>query len=220
MGAEVAGQGTGAPVRSEPTPRVVLITGAPGSGKSTLGATLAGAVRAPFLARDDVRGGLFLTAGSWSDRPQPVPASDDAVEALLRIVETMAGLGVSCVVEYVIRAARPRDLDRLTAVADCVVIATSCRDPLGRFAERNGADRLLNRRAVLDVLGYEDIERQTAAATERMRQVTADMRTRFDLPVLQVTTDDGYDPGLDRIIEFATSGTPVLRATPFREESV
>ena len=40
-----------------------MVTGAPGSGKSTLGAELSRALRMPFIARDDVRGGLFFTAG-------------------------------------------------------------------------------------------------------------------------------------------------------------
>ena len=213
MGTEVDGQPSVAAV-SAPIPRVVLITGAPGSGKSTLGATLASELRVPFLARDDVRGGQFLTAGSWSDRPQRVPAALDAVEAFLRIVEGMVDLGVSCVVEYVVRAGRPSDLARLTASADCVVVATWCRDPLGRFADRNRADRLLNRRAVLDALGYEDIEQQTAAASERMRRVSLDLRTEFDLPLLRVRTDDGYDPGLARIIEFATAAAPAARRSP------
>ena len=38
-----------------------------------------------------------------------------------------------------------------------------------------------------------------------MRSVVAELRTDFDLPTLRVDTDDGYDPGLERIIEFATS---------------
>jgi hypothetical protein len=30
------------------------------------------------------------------------------------------------------------------------------------------------------------------------------MRTDFDLPLLRVNTDDGYDPGLDDIVDFVT----------------
>lgn len=129
-------------------PRVVLVTGAPGSGKSTLGAALARAVRVPFLARDDVRGGLFLTAGAWGPRPARVPPADEAV------------------------------------------------------------DRLLSRRPVLDVLGYATVDDHTAAAAARMGSVAGAMQVDLGLPTLRVATDDGYEPGLDAIVEFAVAATP------------
>ncbi len=185
--------------------RVALITGEPGSGKSTLGAELARVLRIPFLARDDVRGGLFFTQGSWTDAPGELPSSDEAVDALLRLVETAAGLGVSLVVEYVVRRGRPRDLERLTAVADCVVLVTSCGDARKRFVQRSLDDRLLNRPAVLDALGYVSIDEHTNDAAARMDAVIAGMRTEFDVPTMHVGTDDGYAPALDQIIEFVTT---------------
>jgi predicted kinase len=186
---------------------VVLITGQPGSGKSTLGADLSHALRVPFIARDDVRGGLFFTAGAWSARPRSVPTSEEAVEAFLRIVETTAGLGVSCIVEYLVRQGRPDDLRRIATAADCRVVHTWCRDAQERFVRRNDTDRLLNRQPVLDVLGYATIGEHTSDASRRMRSVAGEMRTDFDLPILRVNTDDGYEPGLDGIIDFVIDGT-------------
>jgi predicted kinase len=185
--------------------RVVLITGEPGSGKSTLGGELARALRIPFLARDDVRGGLFFTQGSWTDAPGELPSSDEAVDALLRLVETAARLGVSLVVEYVVRRGRPGELERLTAIADCVVLVTSCADARTRFVQRSLDDRLLNRPAVLDALGYPSIEAHAADAAVRMDAVRNEMRTELDLPRLHVGTDDGYAPALDQLIEFVTT---------------
>jgi len=189
-------------------PRVVLITGEPGSGKSVLGATLSRALRVPFIARDDVRGGLFFTAGAWSPQPRSVPTPDEAVETFLRIVESTVGLGVSCIVEYVVRQGRPDDLQRIAAAtgAGCRVLHTSCRDAPKRLARRIASDRLLNRRPVLDALGYTTIDEHTNDATARMRSVTDQMQTDFDLPVLKVDTDDGYEPGLDLIIDFLIDG--------------
>jgi chloramphenicol 3-O-phosphotransferase len=68
-------------------PRIILLTGAPGSGKSTLGRALSAALRIPFIARDDVRGGLTMTAGAWRDSLDQLPASDTAVDAFLDIVD-------------------------------------------------------------------------------------------------------------------------------------
>ncbi len=185
--------------------RIVLVTGAPGSGKSTLGAELARSLRIPFVARDDVRGGLFFTDGGWTPNPRRVPNPDEAVETLLQMVETTAGLGVSCIVEYVVRQGRPHDWTRITAAADCVVLLTTCRDAMSRTIHRARNDALLNRRAVLDALGLASIEDHTTAAISRMESVVEEMRTDFDVPMLQVATDQEYQPGLDQIIDFVVS---------------
>jgi predicted kinase len=186
--------------------RVVVVTGAPGSGKTTLGTDLSRALRIPFMARDDVRGGLFFTAGSWSARPRRVPTPEESAEAFLRMVEATASLGVSCVVEYVVQQDRPSDIQRLSSVADCVVVLVECREHLERLASRNRVDRLLNRQPVLDALGYTTIDEHTRDAVARMRSVAKAMRVDFGLPTLRVNTDDGYEPGLDDIVEFVTTG--------------
>jgi hypothetical protein len=151
---------------------------------------------------------LFLTAGAWSARPRRVPTADEATDAFLRIVESTVALGVSCIVEYLVRRGRPADLRRLATVADCRVLHTWCRDGPARLARRNASDRLLNRRPVLDALGYTSIDEHTSDAIVRMRSVSDDMQTDFDLPVLKVNTDDGCEPGLDLVIDFVVDGAP------------
>jgi predicted kinase len=196
----------------ERRPTVILMLGEPGSGKTGLGTTLARTLRVPFLARDDVRTGLYFTTGAWGDQPGPPPSRDDATGTFLSLVETMAGLGVSCVAEYVIRDGRPEDLERITRVARCVGVRTWCDDAAARRATREQADPLLRRPPVLAALGYRTIDEHVAQATTRMAEVTSLMRTAFDFPVLGVSTDDGYDPSIPEIVEFVVScagGQPV-----------
>ena len=194
-------------------PRVVLLTGAPGSGKSTLGRELARSLRLPFLARDDVRGGLFFSAGAWTDRLDRWPPGDEAVEIFLTTVERLLASGVSCVVEYVVRENRPQDLDRITALGDCVVIVTRCAEAMERVRNRNLADRLIANKTVLDALGMESVEEHTDAVVARMRVVQDEMRQEFALPLLEVDTSAGYDPAFEDILTFATSSTQNLEAS-------
>ena len=119
-------------------------------------------------------------------------ARDNATGAFLSLVETMAGLGVSCVAEYVIRDDRPEDLERITRVARCVGCGPGVTTPRRR-ATREQADPLLRRPPVLAALGYRTIDEHVAQATTRMAEVTSQMRTAFDFPVLGVSTNDGYD---------------------------
>jgi predicted kinase len=188
-------------------PRLVLVTGAPGSGKTTLGRQLGAELRVPFLARDDVRGGLLLTAGAWTDRLDHVPTGEDAVDAFLSIVETTLAAGVSCVVEYVVRTDRPGDLDRLAAAGEVVVIVTDAIGTDARLRRRNATDRLVANRAVLDALGLSSVDEHTDAMIERMRTVEHEMRTAFSMPTLRVDTSDGYRPGLDTVVDFAVTAT-------------
>jgi predicted kinase len=192
----------------ERSPTVVLMVGEPGSGKTTLGTRLARALRIPFLARDDVRMGLYFTSGAWSERPGPPPPRDEATGTFLRVVETMTGLGVSCVAEYVLRDDRPEDLARLTSAARCVAVRTWCDDAPARQAGREQADGLLQRQPVLDALGYRAVDEHVAQAAAHMAAVTARMTTVFDFPVLAVETNDGYDPPLAEIVDFVTRSRP------------
>jgi len=183
--------------------RIVLITGRPGSGKSTLGRELSQKLRLPFLARDDVRGGLLFSAGAWSESVERIPSGEEAVSLFLELVELLARGGASCVVEYVVRANRPEELSRLMAAGDCVAIMTHCDRALDRFADRNRCDPLIANKALLAATGYDSVDAHTTNAIERMRQVERDMLLQFPFPLLEVDTTDGYAPILPEVLEFA-----------------
>ena len=186
-------------------PRVVLVTGAPGSGKSTLGSQLAAMLRVPFIARDDIRGGLFFSAGAWGDELDRVPSADEAVEVFLQTVEGLLERGVSCVVEYVVRSHRPADLDRIVAAGECVVIMTRCDAALSRVAQRNLADRFVANRTILDAAGVGSVEEHTETVIVRMEQVEREMLREFPVPVLHVDTTEEYVPSLEAVVAFATA---------------
>jgi predicted kinase len=186
-------------------PRAVLVTGAPGTGKSTLGRQLAVLLRVPFIARDDIRGGLLFSAGAWGDELVRVPSGDEAVDVFLETVEGLLARGVSCVIEYVVRAHRPDDLDRIRAAGDCVVIMTTCHDSMSRVVQRNLSDRLIANAAVLHAAGMESVEEHTASVVPRMQQVESEMLLQFPVPILHVDTTGEYNPSIEAVLEFVTA---------------
>lgn len=190
-----------------PRPWLVVVTGEPGSGKSTLGRDLARRLRLPFLSRDDVRWGLFASAGVWTDQAQELPDRDTAREAFLQIVEETARRGVSAVLELIVFQDRPEELERLLAVADVLVVLTTCRDAADRALRREQTDWLHNQPSVLAAFGHRSIDDHLRDGAEQVDAVRRAMVTSFDAPVLEVRTDDGYDPSLDRVADWVVAAT-------------
>ncbi len=136
---------------------------------------------------------------------RPAQQRDDAVEAFLQVVEKTAGLGVSAVLEFIVFRDRPESLARLEKVADCFVVFAVAGEAGSRADRRDLADPLLNRRSVLDALGHGSVESYTEGRGREI--VRAGMRTDFNLPLLTVRTDDGYDPPLAQVVDWVINQT-------------
>jgi predicted kinase len=122
------------------TRRLVLVTGPPGAGKSTLAGPLAAALRLPLLSKDMIKERLYDSLGpvgsddadDWSRR-----LSAAAVDVLL----TVAGRLPAVVLEANLRPRSAVQRERLAAL-DAVLVEVHCRCPpevaAGRFAARAG----------------------------------------------------------------------------------
>lgn len=182
-------------------PLLVLVTGEPGSGKSSLGRLVAGALRVPYLSRDDLRGGKLATAGLWTGSLRsPVPSRESAVDAVVGTVETLARQGVSCVLELVVTPSREAALEQLTAAMDVVVLLTVAAGASERAAVRDRVDPLLQRPAVLEALGVRSVDEHLADPVRA--RIATKARSDFDRPLLRVATDEGYEPPLEAIVEW------------------
>ena len=184
-------------------PTLVVVTGEPGSGKSTLGRALAAELHLPYLSRDDVRWGLRATAGLWTNNMTEDVDRRNAVESFLHLIETAAQLGVTAVLEYMVFTSNPETLDRLHAVANCLVVLTESRNSDGRASHRDRQDLLLRRPEVLAALGHESIgDYLSGSGRETAR---SPMIRDFDLPTLRVRTDDGYEPPMRAIVDWVVA---------------
>lgn len=182
---------------------IVVATGAPGSGKTTLARRLGAHLRLPVVSRDDFRTGLFFSEGGWGPLPRRVPSVEESIEAFFDSVCHTTSLGVSCVIDYVLRSDRPQDLQRLSQCGRPVFVELSCAVANQRFAARTRLDPLLARPAVLAALGCSSIEDVIAPRIEGFAELSP-LLVHADLPGprIAVDTTDGYTPDLESVIEF------------------
>ncbi len=80
------------------SPPLVIVTGPPASGKTTLGRTLAERLRMPFLYKDGIKETLFDTLG-WSDREWSRRLGVATYALLFHLLEMELASGRSLVVE-------------------------------------------------------------------------------------------------------------------------
>lgn len=105
-------------------PTFVLVTGAPGSGKTTLSKRMSDSLRLPLVSRDAIGTGLFHTSGGWTEAPTAVPSTAESIATFFALVEFALGQGVSLIADYVLHQDGFPVECRVPDVASVVVIGT------------------------------------------------------------------------------------------------
>ncbi|MFC7625442.1 AAA family ATPase [Microlunatus sp. GCM10028923] len=176
------------------SPSLIVVSGPPGSGKTTLAHRLAQGVGCPALCRDELKEGMVHAHPGFTPGPvdelnlRTLPAFFGAVEYLLR-----AGITVVAEAAYQDKLWRPglTPLLELAAVrlVRCQVDPDTVADRIRRRYEENG----------LRAAAHGDLAH---LAEVRERTLTFDPIT-LDVPTVDVDTTDGYRPGLPELINFA-----------------
>ncbi len=181
-------------------PTLVVISGPMGSGKTTLAHRIARKVGCPAVCRDEIKEGMVhatpgFVAGSGDELTmRTLPTFFAVLELLLR-----AGVTTVAEAAFQDRVWRPRlepfrGLARLRIV-HCTVDAELA---FARSIRRHREKPL--RRAHADP--------EPADAVDHALTHHAFKRVTMDAPWMEVDTTEGYRPGLDEIVAFATSRTP------------
>jgi predicted kinase len=170
-------------------PTLLLIGGTHGAGKTTLGDLLASRLNWVLVSRDRVRGGMAWTEGE----EHHVPAGDlsqRAVTAFYKSVAALIAHGASVIAESGFRRGIS-EVDLLPFGSLAQMRLVQCHVPrpvaIDRCRDRHG------REFVGEMLESRD----------EQRWARIEQPLDLSIPVLTVSTTDGYEPGLEAIEAFA-----------------
>jgi predicted kinase len=169
-------------------PALIIVTGRPGAGKSTLAHALARALRCPVVSRDEIKEGLVRTAEETGAPVDDADLTRRASDAFFDVLALLVGRGVTVVGEaafqHKVWAPMLEPLQRVASV----------RIVLCQLDAERARDRRVAR-------SRSDPERERFHA-EAKTPVDYDP-PRLDVPTLRVDTSDDYNPAFNAIVDFA-----------------
>lgn len=177
-------------------PRLVVVTGQPGAGKSTLAQSIAREMRCPTILRDEIKEGRVATLGS-------APSSHDELNvevnaAFFAVLRSLLQARVTVVAEAAFqhRLWAPA-LEPMRSIADVKLIV--CDVPTELAVARRIARALADPER--DVNHGDPVLR--AAREGRLPTPTPYEPPNLSVPTMTVDTQEGYTPGFAAIVAFA-----------------
>lgn len=176
-------------------PIIIYISGAPGSGKTTLAKQLSKQLNLHHISSDLIHGGVAYT--------NPTHNRGDTVQNIFvpHLVGT-AKQGISFIVDHVLQKniAKETIIDKLLPYAHVIYMHTQAIDPIARYKKRLEEDGTVDMRERRDFL------------LSRAEFHTNNLKNTNDpielgIPRLIVDANDGYNPSLEEIIQFVKNNS-------------
>lgn len=178
-------------------PKCIIVTGRPGSGKTTLAGTLAAEICLPLVSRDAMKEGYVNTYGVKHDE-LPKDTNAKVTKSFFNIAASYLKAGISIVIEAAFQhRVWAEHIGTLSAVGDPHIIVCAIDGALG-------ADRHLQR-------GLADYRRELYHGDARVAQYRETGQIapaapysppNLDVPLLEVSTVDEYAPSPKEVIAF------------------
>lgn len=179
-------------------PSLIVVTGRPASGKTTLSRALSQQIKYPLIARDELKAG-YINTFRFSPGGIAANADIEVSETFFRTIELLIAGNISIIAEAAFQHKLwyPR-LEPLIDKADIRVIICELSPQLARerYIDRMDADP-----------GREAFHRDSEELLKEAQSSLIDTYNAPELPVptLKVDTTVDYCPAMTGILEFATT---------------
>lgn len=172
-------------------PLVIIVSGAPGSGKTTMAKRLADYLMLPHIERDRITRGMEYTRGG-----ERVDRVTEGLPMFFKHVESMLEDGISLVTDGTLYAGISESdyKNHIIPRAFAVNVHTRAKNEKQRFI-----DREMNREGQSS-----DWVQDHLKVLDRIYTQTVDP-IDLGIPVIEVDATDGYYPNVDEIIKQITT---------------
>jgi predicted kinase len=180
-----------------PTPTLVVVSGPPGSGKTSLAHAIAHAIPCPAICRDEIKEGMAHAEGGEFQGAHGDPLTQRTLPLFFDVLRVLLTGGVTVVAEAAFqdRLWRP-GLEPLTDLAQLRIV--HCNVDAGVSFERAA-----RRAAASDARRRAHGDSTLGKALEDWQRAHASFdRISIPAPSIHVDTTDGYVPDLAVIVDF------------------
>jgi dephospho-CoA kinase len=177
-------------------PLLLVITGRPASGKTTLAHILSKEIKCPLISRDELKEGYVNTLNAGHNQSHDL-INRYIYEIFFETIDLLISKGASIIIEAAFqhRLWQPKLSDFLNK-ADVKIIVCETNTDLARA---RFTDRLLNNP---DREKFHE-DNLMLLRDEKMNSLIENYeRVNIEVPILIVDTTNSYNPGIERIINF------------------